>query len=257
MQKGTITLSEGRSGSSWLGELCNSTGVLGQSSEWIDAQHVGVSPSSVSGEDYLKAVVDAGSTGNGFFALKLFPRHVHWFQMNYGFDLIDHLKSIHDVQLVVFERKDRVKQAISFARALQTKAWSSSQEKKRSEVYDFDLICRCYFMVSRSYEFWQNYLMIKQSPHLHFLYEDLIGTPGDFVQAVAHHAGVSEPLEYSTDRRIQRDGTSDEWKARFLEEAQSKPLLAASTPSRAPKRTLSNLGRFLSGKPMKPVPYAY
>ncbi len=257
MKKGTITLSEGRSGSSWLCELCNSTGVLGKSSEWIDAQHVGVSPTSMSGEKYLDAVVDAGSTPNGFFALKIFPRHVHWFQIQYGFDLIEHLRNVHDVQLVVVERRDRIKQAISFSKALQTKSWSSEQTQKRTAQYDFDQICRCYFMVSRSYEFWKSYLDLKQLAHQHFFYEDMIPEPDIFVQTIAKHADVAMPLDYSTERLIQSDRTSGEWEKRFLDEALNKPFISASTPARPPRRTLSNLGRFLSRKPMKPFPFTF
>lgn len=257
MKKGVITLTEGRSGSSWLGKLCNQTGVLGVSSEWVDPRILGVSHKSVSGEEYVDKITTAGSSENGFFALKLFPRHVHWFQLHFSFDLISFLRDIHDIRIITVKRKNRVEQAVSFARAMQSGAWSSTQSELQTPRYDFDQISRCYFMIERSYNFWNSYLTLRNLDYDAFDYEDMLHDPTPFVQAVARHAGIMDLPPFHSDTDIQRNKSTNDWKARFLAEAEIADIINASTPSRPAKRSLVNLGRFMQRKQMKPGAFAF
>lgn len=250
-------MTEGRSGSSWLGKLCNQTGLLGVSSEWVDPGILGALHKSVSGEEYVDKIVAAGSSKNGFFALKLFPRHVHWFHLHFGFDLIGFLRGNHDIQITTVERKDRVAQAVSFAKAMQSSAWSSSQSELQTPRYDFDQISRCYFLIERSYNFWNSYLTLRNTEYDAFYYEDMLHDPTPFVEVVARHAGIKEVPRFQSDTDIQRNKLTDDWRARFLADAETADIIGASTPSRPAKRSLVNLGRFLRGKQMKPGAFAF
>ena len=258
MAKGVVTLTEGRSGSSWLGKLCTQTGVLGVSSEWVDPRILGLSHKSVSGEEYVDKIVTAGSSENGCFALKLFPRHVHWFHLHFGFDLISSLRENHNVQIVTVERADRVQQAVSFAKAMQSSAWSSNQSESRKPRYDFEQISRCYFLIERSYNFWNSYLTLRNTAYDAFYYEDMLHDPMPFVETVARHAGIMKlPRLHSRTDDIQRNKSSNDWKVRFLADAETTDIIGTSTPSRPAKRSLVNLGRFIRGKQMKPGAFAF
>jgi LPS sulfotransferase NodH len=257
MKKGILTLSEGRSGSSWLGKLCTQTGVLGTSSEWVDSKILGISHKSISGEEYADRIIEAASTENGFFLVKLFPRHIHWFQLQFGFDLISYLRSIYDVRIVTVERHDQVGQAVSMAKAMQSGAWSSKQIASKAPIYDFDQICRSYFMIRRSYDYWASYLALRNLEFDTFYYEDMVTDPSPFVETVARHAGIADLPPMQNETSIQRNQSTEDWKARFQAEALSADIIVSSAPSRPAKRSLVNLGRFFRKKQMKPGAYAF
>ena len=70
--RGVLILSEGRSGSNWLGSLTNATGMMGNSNEWVDEYLLGINPSKVSCSEFVDKILDMASTDNEFFSIKLF-----------------------------------------------------------------------------------------------------------------------------------------------------------------------------------------
>lgn len=253
--RGIIILSEGRSGTTWLGSLTNSTGVLGISQEWVDSVHMDVRPKDLTAEAYIQSILKHASTDNDFFALKVFPRHIHWFSIFYGLDLIKELRRHHDILLIFVTRNDRLRQAVSFARATQSHAWTIFHDRKKNEKYDFERICRCYFSIGQSYDYWRSYLSVQDLPYVHFAYEDLLPNPDPFVDAVANHARVTTLSEYKTNLKVQRDTVTEEWCERFSREVQQRGFIDASASSNQPTRKLSNFIRFLRNQPLKPYPY--
>lgn len=255
--RGALILTEGRSGSNWLGSLTNSTGKLGKSSEWIDRAISGIDPRKFSCEEFVDSTLKLASTENGFFSVKLFPRHMHQFQEYYGKDLIKCISASHDVLLVGLTRRDRVGQAISFSKALQTGAWKATTGSKHTPIYDFGQICRCYFMVSRSYDFWASYTNITQSKVVSFIYEDLLADPTVWVDEIAEFAGITYSKKHITPTtQIQRNLQSETWRDQFLREIGSSEFIAHTSPSRTPSRNAGNLVRFARGHHMKPKPYS-
>lgn len=254
---GVIILSEVRSGSNWLGSLTNSTGVLGNSDEWFGSHLIDLDPKNVSCDDCIEAVLVKASTENGFFAIKLFPRHLHEFQMAYGCDLIKRLRQRHNVLLLRLTRLDRIAQAVSFSKALQTGKWYSTVVTKDIIAeYDFAKVCRSYFMIGRSYDFWNSYVGVQQLEVDHLVYEDLLSDPHAYIDAVAKHAGNPEIGTVSTELKVQRDLESEVWIERFTRDVSTHEFVEATTASVMPGRNLSNLLRFLRKKQMKPVPYS-
>ncbi|MFP1632354.1 Stf0 family sulfotransferase [Zhengella sp. ZM62] len=250
-----IILSEGRSGTTWLASLANSTGKLGHSDEWVDEQHLGIKARHVSADTFISAILEKSTTDNGFFAIKMFPRHLHWFQLAYGFDIIGRLQKEHDLFSVLVTRNDRVKQAVSFARALQDNAWTSFGKTGQKAVYDFDLICRCYFGIGRSYDFWRSYVALRGLPHKHVVYEDMLPDPSPYVNAIAEHADLDGVAFENSPLKIQRDSKTDEWCDRFRQDAKNRDFLEQAAASVYPTRKISNFFRFLRGKPLKPASY--
>jgi LPS sulfotransferase NodH len=254
--KGVIQLTEGRSGSNWLGSLTDSTGVLGLSKEWVDLSRINFNPKKLTGEQYIASIIDHASTPNGFFAIKMFPRHLHWFQMQYGYDLIKSLNLSHDILFIKLTRRDRVGQAISFTKALQTGAWRAHRGTTKTPEYDFEQICRSYFMIGRSYDYWNSYVNAMQLKNRCFVYEDLLENPVEYVDVIAAHADITDyENKVKTDVVIQRNSQTEEWRNRFEEDVKSREFVSYTTPSKRPPRHISNIIRFFRKKQMKPVPY--
>ena len=248
--KGILILTEGRSGSNWLGSLLKNTGYMGLPDEWLDPELLGSEPAGW--EQYFEAVIAKGTTGNGRFAVKIFPRHLHWAQAVYGFDFLAECMRRHEVGLIRLSRADRLRQAISYMRGMKTGQWTSRVEKSTDEAYDFDAICQAYIYIDRSEAFWKSYTEIAGHPLDGFVYEDLIGDPQPFILSAAGHLDVPAPEAVRTDLKIQRDERTEEWVQRFREDAKTKNLLAAGPTGRTAARTMTNLQRFFQKKPLMP-----
>ncbi|MGX7876683.1 Stf0 family sulfotransferase [Mesorhizobium sp. ORM6] len=174
--KGVAILTEARSGSEWLGSLTNSTGLFGKSAEWLDTANLGRKPKSF--DELMSAVIDCGGTANGRFAVKLFPRHLHWSQAKYGADFLAECLRRHAMGLVLLERRDRLRQAISYCRAKASGRWRSTMAGAGLvPQYDFAGICQAYFLIEQSYAFWEAYLRMANLPYDHLFYEDLLDDP--------------------------------------------------------------------------------
>ena len=247
--RGVAILTEARSGSEWLGSLTNNTGRMGKSAEWLGVPDLGFLPASL--DELLDAVIEKGATPNDRFAVKLFARHLRWAQELYGGDFLQALRERHQVELIFLERRDRLRQAVSYARAIMTGRWKSNSVRTTgAESYDFAAIYRAYFYIERGYAFWHAYLRLMGLEHQHFFYEDLLADPKPFLDAMASLQGVAFEGDFKTELNIQRDGRTEEWMRRFQEEAQQSGLVLGLIDAPAP-RTFENMRRFLKKEPLK------
>jgi LPS sulfotransferase NodH len=250
-------LTEGRSGSNWLGSLANSTGVMGNLEEWIDPFSLGVEPEKLQRGPFMNLIFQKASTPNGRFAIKLFPRHIHMTQHLFGFDFIAETCRLYDTSLIVLRREDRLRQAISFAKACMTSQWRSNYEVKGEASYNFDLICRCYFYIERSYAFWRSYLGLREIKYHEFNYESLVSDPSPYISQIAELMEVELSVQPQTNLRVQRDKSTEDWLARFRSELTTKNVVAASLLHNRPSRTFKNLGRFIRDEQMTPHPMEF
>lgn len=257
MEKGVLILTEGRSGSNWLGSLGNSTGRLGNSGEWFASKRLGPRTQKLSAQDHIATVLDRASTGNGFFCIRLFPSHLHWFDQCHGVDLLHHFLTHHDVRFVRLERRDLFRQAISYSKGVQSKQWTSEGDRRREPVYNFAQICRCFFLIERSYAYWESYLKLRDLNSDLFEYENLVADPQPYIDALAAHAGEVELPAPKSDLKVQRDDITEEWLDRFKAEVARNGIVAHSTPARPYRRTFSNFARFFMRRQMKPYPHVY
>lgn len=214
-QRGTILLAEGRSGSSWLGQLTTTTGIMGISSEWLDPKLLGTNPKKVSAQDYLAAVIAAASTENGRFALKIFPRHLFWFADKYNVDFLKLCMEKYDVSIARLRRADRLAQAISLVKARQSGAWSSESTSGDSSTFDRAKIVQAIHFLERSDAFWNAHKVITGlSPEL-FTYEELLADPRPYLDWAAAALDVQYDAFPQAKYAIQRNAQTDEWIARF------------------------------------------
>ena len=151
-RKGLLMLSEARSGTTWLLRMATAAN-LGCGSEWLQPEVLGLNPEHTARDVYFEtALAKATSESSGFF-FKIFPQQLFLMHQHFDTDFIEYAQEKHDTALVVLKRRDRLRQAISYARANRTKQYASDQSKRKEPVYDFHQIARCYFHIERGYSF--------------------------------------------------------------------------------------------------------
>ncbi|WP_286145478.1 Stf0 family sulfotransferase [Thalassobius sp. I31.1] len=256
MSRGVLFLTEGRSGSNWLTDLTNKTGLLGHCDEWLSKSLLG-KPRPSDRASLVQSLVTKSRSENGFFSIKVFPAHAHYITLKYKFDVLTHFSRNFDCLLVRLTRRDVVAQAISFARSIQSGQWTVHHVKSREVEYDFDLICHCYFMIAQSNAFWDSYLQLHDLKYQHFVYEDMLDTPLPFLECVADHAQVEVRSVPTSRHKVQRDQVTSEWHERFRNDLETKNVVACSVAMGQPTRTFANFARMLSGNVLKPYPYIF
>ena len=125
-----------RTGSFLLAHALDSTGIAGRPQEYFDPnfenlwlERLGIA----SDAEFFEKVLPEGTTPNGVFSAK-----VHWHQFEY---LAEKLQSVHGdgpildllertfpgLRYVFLTRRDKVRQAVSYYRAIETNVWWSVQ----------------------------------------------------------------------------------------------------------------------------------
>lgn len=248
IMKGVAILTAGRSGSNWLGSLANSTHCLGRSDEWLDPLTLGSDPRDI--DALFQAILATASSANGRFALKIFPPHLMRVQRQYGVDFITECRSRHHLGLVLLKRRDRLRQAISLVRSVQTNKWTSAESAIGAEAYDYAAICEAYVKTERYYSFWSAYLDLFELDHDLLYYEDLVDDPAPYLDALSKHLEVRIDDVPVSALKVQRDDLTEEWLARFRLDLARVGFLS-QLPKGATPRTVRNLALFLQRKPMK------
>jgi len=256
-QKGVIILSVGRSGTNWLKTIGDATGEMGISSEWLGFEFLKKPWQQYSAQSYYDHVMQSASTPNGRFSLKIFPRHLRHTQACFGFDFIRKCVQEHDVKFYLLTRDDRLGQAISRLKAKQSRSWSDtggdvSDAQKRRIRYNFRLLCRHYFDIGNSYDFWRSYLAINPYSFEAFSYEALLPNPAPFFESTAKHLGVPPPESFASPLKIQRDALTENWRQRFEDDIKTQGIHPDTYNLPQPDATIANALKILSHKPIKP-----
>ena len=122
---------------------------------------------------------------------------------------------------VSIERSDRVAQAVSFARAQQTRAWTSYSSGDAQSEYNFTHIASAAGMIRDQTGGWEKYFARLEISPLRFRYEDVAND----VQASAKRVmdlllvADDEPaVVFSPSHERQGDSINGEWIARYRDE---------------------------------------
>lgn len=115
-------------------------------------------------------------------------------------------------------RLDRIRQAVSFARAIQTKQWLASHAAGGKSTYDHDLIAHCEQLIAAQEAGWDSYFAGLAITPIDVTYESLTATHGavikDLLVALGHPGVESPPPQLQR----QADEQSDSWVDRYLRE---------------------------------------
>jgi trehalose 2-sulfotransferase len=210
-----------RSGSSLLCELLFSTGQAGAPGEYFD--HALMNQfrrrwNTESFDEYLDALVARKTGANGVFGFK-----AHFFQLDESFrgSMLD--EAFPGLRCVYITRDDRLRQAISWARALQTNKWASDHavREPHAEVFRRNQIDRLMTGIAEREQRWESFFAESGTQPLRVTYEELLAAPQQTVAAVLGHIGVTDahrhPAGAPTLRR-QADELTERWVRRYLDE---------------------------------------
>jgi LPS sulfotransferase NodH len=187
-------------------------------------------------DQYLEWALDEGTTPNGVFGAKLMWGYLGDFaELLRGIDglagrsLPDLLsRAFPGLRYVQITRRDKVRQAVSLWKAVQTQAWQRDagagdeghDERVLEPVFSFRAINYLMRELTAHDASWDAYFLGLGYEPLKVTYEELAESTEDVVQSVLEHLGIAAPenLQIGPPRlSVQADEVSELWVARVLE----------------------------------------
>ena len=167
---------------------------------------------------YLARVRMRRTGPSGWFGLKLHWHHLRFWFLDRGWPVAEVLGP---ERWIWIRREDRVAQAVSWARALQTGRWASHQRALLPAVYRPRQISRLLHTIEANERAWQEFFERRGIEPLELIYEELVVAPGPQIAAVLARLGVaaSPPKIDGLSHARQGDATNARWIARFQAEA--------------------------------------
>jgi LPS sulfotransferase NodH len=217
-----IVCSLPRSGSSLLCDLLASTELAGAPTEFFDLNQMKLFRhlwGADTFEDYLAVLHQKKTSPNGRFGVK-----AHFHQLMPVFRDREVEVAFPNLRLVYIKRADRVRQAVSFARAVQTAQWTSLHEPPVTPpAYDATQIHGMIDWIEREEAAWERWFTNIGAPVFRVLYEDFVGTVAETLVAVLTFLEVELPPRFEAPEPTlahQADELNDEWAARYRSETE-------------------------------------
>ena len=179
---------------------------------------------------YLAWALDAGTTPNGVFGAKLMWGYLGDFaQLLRGIDgmagkpVPELLERVFpELCYVRITRRDKVRQAVSLWRAVQTQAWkqepgTGNKSSAREPVFSFRAINYLVRLLTAHDASWDAYFLGLGHEPLTITYEDITEAHEPWVRRVLAHLGIAVPsdLEVEPPRlKMQADELSERWVTR-------------------------------------------
>lgn len=203
-----------RSGSHYLGHLLFATKKLGAPLEYLNVANYRRWSQIVGSEDpaaVFSEIMTRRTSPSGWFGLQ-----AHWFHLanlarfNIPRDMLKFRR------IIWIRRRDLVEQAISFAIALQTGAWTSFHKPLGKPIYNYQAIADCADAIKHMEYAWAQFLAQTSTPHLSLYYEDVRVNEMETVAYILGWFGLP-PLEISLSVPLQKQATeiNAAWKDRF------------------------------------------
>lgn len=185
-------------------------------------------------EGYLDLVFRLGTTPNGVFGAKLMWINVPWVLEKLWelprFAGLDRAATFHalfpDLHVIRLTRRDRVAQAVSWARAAQDGVWVVSDAEPPAPVaepvYDYEFISGLEGLIVDSERGWPELCTELGVTPLDIVYEDLVdpSTYADTIRSALDHLGVDHdeiPVPEPRTHR-QADEINRDWVQRYTAE---------------------------------------
>jgi LPS sulfotransferase NodH len=240
--KSLLVCATPRSGSTLLCALLDGTGVAGRPQEYFerlsssglprqpreyfegveDPELLGLlaptDPGTPDAADPIPEALEQGTTDNGVFAAKLMWTHL--------LDLADRLGRPPDTALLAerfpgphyvrVTRRDKVAQAVSLWRAVQTRAWRAGEVTENGNaVYHAGAIGYLASQLSDHDEAWRTWFAANGIQPLTIVYEELVVDTHAATAAVLDHLGAGPATIPEPPLRRQGDDRSARWLERY------------------------------------------
>jgi len=223
LKKSYIIASSFRSGSTLLCVKLWETGVLGAPWEYLNFHNemplmmARLKPESP--DDYISKLLACRTSSNGVFGVKA---HFHDFSA-----ALDRYKTVQErlapIAYIYIDRRDKLAQAVSMAKAHQTESWTSlAAPNKAALCYSKTEIARCFAEANRQTRNWRKWFRNNDIKPTLIDYEDLLADPAKVVQGVVSLMGVEndrpDPVMVPQIKK-QGDDMNEDWIERFRREA--------------------------------------
>lgn len=208
--KKVALISTPRCGSKFFCETLAGTGKFGYPAEWVNPSYINAyvrvfRPANLNLAEYFDFIVSRTTSENGLFALNFHVnQYVEW--QKQGIDLL----TIGFDRIYGLRRKDKLAQALSYAKAEASGQWRASDKPQVGTAaarITMPMIIEALHRLSRMDEFYETHL--EKFVHQHFFYEDF-STDASCFHEVLRDCGVDhrEAAGFACDMQIQR-GESD------------------------------------------------
>ena len=182
-------------------------------------------------EEYLRLVFRLGTTPNGVFGAKLMWNNVPWVLQKLWelprFAGLDRAEALHalfpNLHVIRLTRRDRVSQAVSWARAAQDGVWVVSDTEHAGAggepTYRYDFIAGLEGLLIEGEHGWPELCAELGVTPLDIVYEDLVdpSTYAQTIRAALWHLGIDTDEIAIPEPRTHRqaDGTNRDWVKRY------------------------------------------
>lgn len=222
-----------RCGSSLLAEALKNTGIAGRPEEYFWQgdevfwqERWGVS----SYTDYLKAALGQGTTTNGVFGAKIMwgyfddvvnkLRHIPLYSEKTAPDLLSAV--FPNLHYIWITRRDKVRQAISHWKAIQTGVWTWSTDEPsvaaEEPAFNFEAIDSLIQEITKHESAWQGYFAACEVQPYTVIYEELVTAYEVTARDILQYLCISCPeyLKFAERQmKQQADAISEEWVQRY------------------------------------------
>jgi trehalose 2-sulfotransferase len=228
-----------RSGSFLLCEALKNTGLAGNPEEYFLNNSEGWEDGSWARQngvttrpDYLRLVLEKGTTPNGVFGAKVMwnyfhdmPRRLQELPEYQRMDAPQLMATLFpDVHYIWMVRHDKVRQAVSWAKAARTGIYARTEKSgsipQQEPAFDFAFIDQLYNLVLEGEAGWHNFFETCAVQPFKVVYEDLVDAYEPTALQILQYLNISFPEDLVFgERRLQKqaDDLNDEWVAKYLE----------------------------------------
>ncbi len=234
-----------RTGSYLLCEMLAATGVAGNPNEYFSdsyQRHWAARWGTADYDSYMRRVVERATTPNGVAGAKTHPwQFNHFARQASGRAPVRYVERpqvlerwFPDLHYVWLRRKDRLLQAISYTRSLQTNIWwdadtepvPNAKAKPEALAFDFDLITQSVARMVEEEDMWRRYFDAVGVDPLVIYYEDLAEAPDRSVRSVLEMLEVEPGAGFRAEPRgfrRQADDITNSWAAKYRSELARGP----------------------------------
>lgn len=214
-----------RSGSTYVGLELWRTGQFGVPLEYLNPVRRIDMLSRVANGDcsaYWQEVKKRRTSANGIFSCKAFAPDLVQVEQNYpGLS-----RDIHNDFIIYLSRRDKVDQAISFAKAEQTGKWHSTTKHGKPAAYDLNFIDAMLARIHAHEQAWESIFSALKVEPLRIDYEDFVSDGIGAMTKIFSHCeiGLDPDCQIDLPRlTVQRDEESAHWRSRYMSDKQSAP----------------------------------
>jgi len=185
-------------------------------------------------QDYLAWVTEEGTTSNGVFGAKVMWRYFgglllrlrEAFGRGHDLALLDH--AFGPPAFVFLRRADKLGQAVSLWRAIQTWSWRADDGRDQSveAVYSFAAIDHLIRRLELDEADWERWFQtVGADPH-RLEYEQLAGDYAQATLGVLAFVGAAEDVRFDglPPLRRQADGTSEHWAEQYRSDLERRQM---------------------------------